>query len=225
MKGILFKPWKIKAIAESGDREWQTRRLDGLKEINKTPDKWILYDFHSAHGVVTHTNKPNSKGQFVFWQAPIFDSPDGSYKYIKPRYQVGEVVYIKDAYCHKVDPITAEVSFDEFWYRLDNPDVIKVDGDGGPELTKAGYEASPWLSPLFMPASAARLFIKITDVRAERLQEITEEDCIAEGMKQQELPFDIAPVWQYQELWDSINPKYPWEMNPWVWVYQFKTKP
>ncbi|MCJ7459302.1 MAG: hypothetical protein MUP17_09945, partial [candidate division Zixibacteria bacterium] len=167
MNGILFKPWKIKAIAES-DREWQTRRLGGLKEINEHPDEWIF--------------KGTIDGKYWF-QHPQCERDDWLYnRYIKPRYQVGEVVYIKEAYCHKVDPITAEVSYDEFWYRLDNPDVIKVDGDGGQEFNKDGTEKSPWVSPLLMPQSAARYFTKITDVRAERVQDITEEDAKAEGI-------------------------------------------
>ena len=65
------------------------------------------------------------------------------------------------------------------------------------------------------------------------MQEITEEDAIAEGiqewegmLKEYDKP-DTSPGWtrdvilSYRTLWDSINKDYPWESNPWVWVYIF----
>ena len=97
-------------------------------------------------------------------------------------------------------------------------------------------------SPLFMPAWAARTFLKITDVRAERLQEITEDDALAEGIeissweccitpfknyskrKEDQHPnngFSSAPS-SYKSLWDSINKDYQWESNPWVFRYEFE---
>jgi len=89
-------------------------------------------------------------------------------------------------------------------------------------------------SPLFMPAWAARYFIQITDVRAERLQEITEIDALNEGA---EAWYKTAPntdgagyIWDskghvmgFARLWDTINkPPYDWQSNPWVWRYEFK---
>jgi len=222
MKGILFKDWKIKAIAED-DREWQTRRLDHLKEINKEPDKWILYDYQSAHGVVTHTNKPNSKGQFIFWQAPIFDSPDGSYKYIKPRYQVGEVVYIKEAWRIVDSQVTFGISQLRVQYKLDNyAHWFKVDSVTFSKYVNIdNYFVKKWQSPLFMPEWAARYFIKITDIRAERLQEITPEDCRKEGITKIQCDcgecIDSTEVGTFQDLWNSINPNVKWDTNPWVW--------
>ncbi len=85
-------------------------------------------------------------------------------------------------------------------------------------------------SPLFMPKWAARDFIQITDVRHERLQKITSYDLVAEGCpidvnrKEEDKEVydnELALMW-YKNLWDSINPKYPWEDNPWVWRYEFK---
>ncbi len=117
----------------------------------------------------------------------------------KPRYQVGEVVYIKEAGV-----------WDErvrlFAYKANMPDLT-----------------AKWQSPRFMPAWAARYFIQITDVRAERLQEITEEDAIAEGCPSALVTLATVPMVEwYKHLWDSINPKYPWSSNPWVWVISFK---
>jgi hypothetical protein len=87
-----------------------------------------------------------------------------------------------------------------------------------------------WHPSIFMPRWASRILLEITDIRAERLQDISIDDCIAEGVPQfsfargilSESPPD--PRWKFIELWDSINAKrgYPWEDNPWVWVIEFK---
>lgn len=75
-----------------------------------------------------------------------------------------------------------------------------------------------WRNPLFMPEWAARYFIKITDVRVGRLQEITNTDAVAEGI----FWAKNNPRDDFSFLWDSINPKYPWADNPWVFAYTFE---
>lgn len=97
---------------------------------------------------------------------------------------------------------------------------------------------SGWKPSIFMPKEAARIFLKVTNVRVERLQDISEVDAIAEGViqhsdygstgyihygRREEALTDIDAVWSFQTLWDSINAKkHPWESNPWVWVYDFE---
>jgi hypothetical protein len=95
-----------------------------------------------------------------------------------------------------------------------------------------------WRSPRFMPKAAARLWLEVKSARVERLQNINHEDAIAEGTLQWICEehksgsyFDNAmrgaacakPERAFALLWDSINAKrgYPWENNPWVWVYEF----
>jgi hypothetical protein len=83
---------------------------------------------------------------------------------------------------------------------------------------------------MFMPREAARDFVKIKDVRPERLQEITEEDCLKEGIifaggcywtSDDGIAFN-TPQEAYAYLWDTINPKYPFSSLPWVWRYEFE---
>lgn len=77
----------------------------------------------------------------------------------------------------------------------------------------------PWKPSNHMPREAARIFLRVTDVRCERLQEITSDQIDAEGFKG-----DLS--W-FQIDWDSaIKPidfdRYGWEANPWVWVIEFE---
>jgi len=85
-----------------------------------------------------------------------------------------------------------------------------------------------WKPAIFMPREASRITLKITGVRVERLQEITEEDAIAEGAF-------VAPTGiikpdgtlthrnEFVRLWQEINGKRaPWLSNPWVWVVEFR---
>lgn len=87
-------------------------------------------------------------------------------------------------------------------------------------------EALSWQSPLYMPRRAARLILAITNVRVERLQDISPEDCRAEGIE----PDMHLANWaarlrsHFQAVWDALNKDrgFPWESNPFVWVLSFR---
>jgi hypothetical protein len=83
---------------------------------------------------------------------------------------------------------------------------------------------------MFMPRWASRITLEITDVRVERLQDISEADCQAEGIEHYALngrrPIDgpgslHLPAAYYRYLWESINGAGSWEANPWLWVVEF----
>jgi hypothetical protein len=124
--------------------------------------------------------------------------------------------------------------------------------DGAAVLNDRGHEKGPhynvndrppgmlWRPSIFMPRWASRINLEITEVRAHRLQEISEADSWAEGVEAVDGAFDDAqyctrtaalgdaigdarPV--FSLLWDSINGKRPgcsWHDNPWVWAVSFK---
>ncbi len=90
-----------------------------------------------------------------------------------------------------------------------------------------------WKSPRFMPKVAARIWLEVTNVRVERLQEISDVDRLKEGISvmaatAEELLNDYKTTEmgrrEFRELWDSLNAKrgYGWDVNPWVWVIEFK---
>lgn len=104
----------------------------------------------------------------------------------------------------------------------------------------AGHIDGGWRSSMFMPRWASRLSLDMTGVRAERLQEITTADAMAEGIPQTAgeahaldlIDLDKTPGHEWDNrtsaenfavLWDAINGKRaPWESNPWVWVVEFR---
>ena len=78
-----------------------------------------------------------------------------------------------------------------------------------------------WKSPLFMPKKYSRITLEITDIRVEKLKDITREDAICEGVRSQ---FHYYPIQEFSLLWNKINSKrgYGWHINPYVWVIFFK---
>jgi len=94
-----------------------------------------------------------------------------------------------------------------------------------------------WKPSIFMPKEACRLRLKITNVKVERLHNITDEDAIAEGIEKTEFGYknynNTYPVKEfmggvtealqsYKSLWIYINGKSNWDANPWVWVIEFE---
>jgi hypothetical protein len=122
------------------------------------------------------------------------------------------------------------------------PEHVKAKMKADREKAKATEEAKEILAEnkLFMPARYARYFIEITDVRCERLQSISEDDCLKEGIQYKEdsmFGYDMVtkyfsdypelgtydePREAYATLIDKISGKGTWENNPYVWVYDFK---
>lgn len=81
-----------------------------------------------------------------------------------------------------------------------------------------GERATRWRPSIHMPRWASRIALEITGVRVERLNDISEADCRAEGLGG---TVDRAHHW-YRVLWEQINGPGSWDANPWVWVIEFK---
>jgi hypothetical protein len=71
-----------------------------------------------------------------------------------------------------------------------------------------------------MPRWASRLTLELTEVRVERLKEITHEDAFAEGAPHPDAAYSRRD--SFMLLWDSINGTGSWDANPWVWVLAFR---
>lgn len=106
-------------------------------------------------------------------------------------------------------------------------------------LRLVNYRATPdgdptgvtWRPSIHMPRWASRISLRITNIRVERLQSISEEDAKAEGVKVRDIVYPDEPrsaysyVEQYRLLWDSINGAGSWQKNPLVWAITFERLP
>lgn len=190
MKGVCFKEPLYYAIVEG--RKTMTRRI-----MNPQPDNCVLwYDEECP--------------EFGFRAINVETGED---KEFKPRYRVGEVIYLKEPYKYLGFLPTEERCF-----------VYKFSENG--RDWERNSEEWHWENKLFMPAAAARSFIKITDVRAERLQDISDEDCVKEGVDLQDYKnmskAFLTPQAVFGMLIDKINGRGTWKSNLWVWAYEFE---
>ena len=194
MKGILFKPEMIKAIVEK--RKTVTRRVIKPQPTDCKDGYPDGYDCPPQTMI-------KYKGKWI-----DFGDCENDF----PRYQVGETVYSKEQLL--CNPIWGEASYrDSSPVFIYNEELIK-----SRHILKWHWK-SDTLSSRCMPREAARYFITITDVRAERLQEISLEDCLAEGVN----PYRMNRCLNgFRILWNSINKDYPWESNPFIFRYEFE---
>jgi hypothetical protein len=146
---------------------------------------------------------------------------------IYPKWDVGDRLWVREIWATEKmfndfsvkDIVEAKVATLPLWYK-----VLDT------QIDREGQERGRWRSSRFCPRWASRITLEITEVRAERLQDITEEDAEAEGMNFNEhysFGRDYGATTYrelFQRLWDSLNKKrgYGWEKNPWVWVLGFK---
>lgn len=139
-------------------------------------------------------------------------------KFFKLPCESGDILYVRETW--KKAP--NGYYYYESWQRNDIADITK------------------WKPSIHMPKEAARIWLKVTDVRVERLQEITDEQAKREGIQYDECPTGFTwkqetdmhncyttPIGAMQALWNSTIRKsdidrYGWDANPWVWVIEFE---
>jgi hypothetical protein len=132
------------------------------------------------------------------WCYRIVDEPT-VHVLAKSKYEVGDILYVRETW--------AESAMMEYFYKANGDERIQ------PTIK--------WRPSIHMPAAAARLFLKVTAVRAERLQDITEADAIAEGC-QSGGDWSSAPTTEFSALWQSIYGPESVNDDPWVWAYTFE---
>lgn len=121
---------------------------------------------------------------------------------------------------------------DRLWVR-ETWGLLDTQPEDGPRHATIGYRADGddeapngrhqlWRPSIFMPRWACRIVLEITEVRVERLQQITEADARLEGIT---TVFPLNPTCgEFRLLWEKLNAKrgFGWDANPWVWVITFK---
>lgn len=213
-KPMLFSSEMIRALLDG--RKTQTRR--------------IAKEFHTeAYGMgwcekVWQDERLGFFGEWN-WRNPTTKKKT-SITSITPRHPVGSLIWVKETYRTLYDPATCLEGARTIDYRADGNKRID---DMRPKGRTAKY---PWKPSIFMPKSASRITLEVTAVKVERLNDISEEDakaegCIlsqrCEGLGSADWPeFPNSYRQAYEALWESINGKGSWALNPWVWCYTFR---
>jgi hypothetical protein len=228
---ILFSTPMVQAILEG--RKTQTRRTSKLDEINSNPDDYIFQGFSRA----------NPKNVF----GALFMHKSGMMVFIPCPYgQVGDMLWVREE--HKIWSKIKRGDKCETWF-CEFRDGTKIDiYCKGLELKtlqnlRKRKTLGKWQRARFLPKDFAFRFLQITDIRIERLQNISEQDAIAEGIESwieerlrskpthykvyywdddEDSTYSSSAITSYETLWQKINGSDSWNKNPWVWVIEFK---
>lgn len=231
---IIFNGEMVRAILDGG--KTQTRRV-----IKPQPE---MYDF-GVGGIVhaltgAHTRNGMAAVGLVAPEISHINCPYGNLGdrlWVRETWRVGAwrnkdnkvaVDYKADGYCRKG---WLSIPDDDITHRLwqqSCADAEKVYGDQERFDWDPGKSPCRYRSPIHMPRWASRITLEITGVRVERLQDISSDDCLAEGVGHPigtDLRYgSVTKDWnirEYKMLWESINGPGSWRQNPWVWVIRF----
>ena len=146
----------------------------------------------------------------------------------RPPYQPGDILYVRETWnkAGLVDDSDHVIEGAEKYYYAAGPEKPCFDFWVDPE-TGEHKDKMPWKPSIHMPKEAARIWLKVTDVRVERLQDITEIGAINEGcIDDIEYAKGKSARNHFIGLWNSTIKKsdvdiYGWSANPWVWVIEF----
>lgn len=210
----------VQAILD--DRKRQTRRIVRPQPVDAAICAGKLLDT-TGH----HDKKDIGKIAFT----------DLDYKYaqyVKLPFEKGDIMYVRETwfknYYHE---------YGKYFYRADGETIqIPLIYGGTSEFSRT--DGLRWKPSIHMPREAARIFLRVTDIQIERIQDITDESMIGEGI------WEVYPNrWHYLNpcelesytgtfantskqafmwLWNHVNAKqgYGWAVNPWVWAYEFE---
>ena len=213
---IIFNAEMIRAILNN--RKSQTRRV--IKPQPNEPSggsgwqpwryfpcvgKWCLWQ-------PWRSNDGNDTG------AHVRATETSDYPYLRCPYGVpGDRLWVRETWC-EID--NTEFGGDKYVDYKATPEDGCDEAPGGWHAVEPKDRLLRWCSPRYMPRWASRITLEITDVRVQRVQEISEADIIAEGCPSEYL---LGKNW-FMSFWNSINAKrgYPWESNQWVWALTFK---
>ena len=214
----------VRAILEG--RKNQTRRTRGLNKFCANVPVGFAIDYFVEE----------LPGE---WLA-ISDKEDGEFPsffkhWIKCPYgNLGDRLWVRETFFEVYDDRFQPTG--KYCYAATHQGYVNVlDYDGGIKINKDGSDASPWKPSIHMPRKASRILLEITGLRVERLQDISWEECISEGILQKQehdytVYFDYLkndylasnPKESYQSLINKINGPKTWDENPWVWVVEFR---
>jgi len=209
---ILFSSPMVRALLDG--RKTQTRRVCKASIVSTSLEG-------VDDGVATFSR--------LYGDGPGYDVQEDVYQLRSPYGKPDDRLWVRETWAHHVQAIGAKR--DE-----DGPFVYAADG----ELAKQYRLGDKWKPSIFMPRCASRILLEIIAVRVERLQDISYDDALTEGIRDctKICPDEVNnitgetihetarrlkwPQREYRFLWESLHGADSWDANPWVWVIEFK---
>ena len=201
---ILMTPENAQKVFEGV--KTQTRRLNGLDEVNSSK----LWGYPQMQ----------DSGIAVFLDSTQANPYNNALDVKCPYGLVGDRLWCREngwERPYRTERMLREGAdtWEPFYY-----DALLDIGEAE-ELKQLGFKRRP---SIHMPRWACRTVVEVTEIRVERVQDISEEDAKAEGCEPHAPSGRDGKVYRrpFECLWESINGKYSWDSNPWVWVIEFK---
>lgn len=186
---------------------FSTPMVQAILAGRKTQTRRVIKSRHESG--LFQVSRRKSDGQIISIESLDWDERNCEKNITCPYGQPGDLLWVRETFVYRD-------KHDKYYYKADYPDSDP-------------YAHSGWKPSIHMPKAAARIWLEVTNVRAERLQDITEHDALQEGMsirydKDEDglVVKDKRNTEAFEELWQSINGTESWEANPWVWVVEFK---
>ncbi|MDY3694589.1 MAG: hypothetical protein SO066_07965 [Proteus mirabilis] len=199
-RGIIFNAEMVRAILDG--RKTQTRRVMKVQPV-LNGDRWEVYSASVEKG-----NK----------SIPV--TPWGSIENNCPFGKVGDRLWVRETFGNRVVRDALGGTGEFITYRASEPDAVYCTCASGDDIPMK------WKPSIHMPRWASRITLEITDVRVERLNDISNDDAKSEGCwygRGGGTPDKaLTPSDQFPTLWEEIYGDGSWSSNPWVWVIEFK---
>ncbi|OCP36765.1 hypothetical protein [Ensifer sp. LC163] len=212
---ILFSGPMVRALLDG--RKTQTRRLVNFPGADKVMD--FVKVATDKEGRFVYEMK-NGAGNFLSRPAGK-DLVDYNFS---PRIGVGYRLWVRETW--------QGLTFGDYQPTKSSQCEVRYAATDALADLSSEDRGYPWRPSIFMPRWASRMTLIVTDVRVERLQDISEAYAIAEGAAQYSSSTKLSrafnPDWKgvyregYAELWNEINGAGSWEANPWVAAYTFR---
>jgi len=196
--------------------------LDGTKTVTRRPIRGVSH----CDRMRREPFLQSAWGDTPVWEAADNSSEPDNWPVRCPYGYVGDILLPTETWAvhYLLDAIKPSLlhNTEHVWYRQDvETQTPKQDAQN------ANGIRGKWRPPMFMPKWASRGRLEILSVRVERVQEITDQDCVAEGTglaRIQDAPDDTrGPLIDgFRLAWDAAYPKLPWALNPWVWRIEFR---
>jgi len=213
---ILFSAPMVQAILDG--RKAMTRRICKCENTIKAAESFcdVLHDGKGAIRLSENKIGPRPIGYICHTnEGPDIDD---CIKMFSPYGVPGDRLWVRETWAAFDDQAIKDRDKSRVFYRADDGVNYPTDGK--------------WKPSIFMPRWASRILLEVTEVRIERLQDISEADAKAEGAPVADIVSGRALLdqrsnqgcyrWGFRLLWDSINGPGAWDSNPWVWVISFR---